>query len=438
MGIQELQDELKAKRAKRDGLAEELQGVAEQLTTKSADAGLIERSKRLRAGVTKLDAEIGEKRGAWEAEVSRAYKAGELDGNLEAGTAGMTLPTTRGLKDRDRLGKGESVADWCKAKGVDDGSLASGVDPDEAWGAWFKGYVSGEWRDFKQMTKDMSSSPDSAGGFIVPTVLSARVIDLLRASNPIFQAGAQTVPMTSKTLDIARIGADVDATWHAEGAAITASDVTLERVRFTAKTLPVLCKASRELAEDAPNAGSVVAQSIAGATGVAVAKAALRGDGTGNAPTGIRNQTGVTVTELGAGNGDDADYDSFLDAIRDIALANAAAGAAILNPRTESSLNKRKASDGAYLTPPQAYSALGRFATTAIPTDLTVGTSTETTEAYVGDFTKLLIGMRAQLRIEPLRERFADSGQVAWLSWLRMDVQLEQPKAFVALTGITN
>jgi HK97 family phage major capsid protein len=81
--------------------------------------------------------------------------------------------------------------------------------------------------------------------------------------------------------------------------------------------------------------------------------------------------------------------------------------------------------------------ALEKFQTTVIPTNLTKGTGTNLTEVYVGDFRQLLIGMRMQLGIRPLLERYADTGEYAFSAWMRCDIQLEHGPAFSAVTDTT-
>ena len=58
-------------------------------------------------------------------------------------------------------------------------------------------------------------------------------------------------------------------------------------------------------------------------------------------------------------------------------------------------------------------------------------------KVYVGDFTQLLIGMRTSFRVEVTRvggtETF-DRLQVAVRSYIRADVQVARPKAFIVLT----
>lgn len=65
-----------------------------------------------------------------------------------------------------------------------------------------------------------------------------------------------------------------------------------------------------------------------------------------------------------------------------------------------------------------------RFSTNQVPTDITIGTSADTSDAFVADWRELMIGARVNFSIQFLREKFADSGQVAFLAWQRADVQL--------------
>jgi hypothetical protein len=64
----------------------------------------------------------------------------------------------------------------------------------------------------------------------VPAPLSARVIDLARNRTVVFRAGAQTVPMTSQTLALARLTSEGSPAWKSENATITAADMVFDRV----------------------------------------------------------------------------------------------------------------------------------------------------------------------------------------------------------------
>ena len=76
------------------------------------------------------------------------------------------------------------------------------------------------------------------------------------------------------------------------------------------------------------------------------------------------------------------------------------------------------------------------FATSQIPNNLTVGTSSDCSEITVGDFSKLLFAMRERLSIQRLDQTFATSGQVGFLVHVRADVLVTYPKAFALVTGV--
>ena len=95
----------------------------------------------------------------------------------------------------------------------------------------------------------------------------------------------------------------------------------------------------------------------------------------------------------------------------------------------------KEATTNAYLAPPP--SLLPRLPTKQVPINLTVGTSTDTSEVYTAQWDQLLIGVRTQLNVQFLRERFlVDNLQYAFLAYMRCDVQLAQPAAFVVDTGV--
>jgi len=74
--------------------------------------------------------------------------------------------------------------------------------------------------------------------------------------------------------------------------------------------------------------------------------------------------------------------------------------------------------------------------TSKMPMDETLGTATTASRIIMGNFADLMIGMRTQVRVDVLMERYADYGQVGFISWLRLDVQLVHPQSFAQIVGI--
>jgi HK97 family phage major capsid protein len=80
---------------------------------------------------------------------------------------------------------------------------------------------------------------------------------------------------------------------------------------------------------------------------------------------------------------------------------------------------------------------LPMLTTKSIPVNLTTGTSTDTSEIYTGDWSNLLLGIRTSFTLRFLSERYlADTLSYAYLAYLRADVALAQPSAFVVDTGV--
>jgi HK97 family phage major capsid protein len=344
-----------------------------------------------------------------------------------------SVGSSKSLKDRERLYRKDSVAEWVKATG----HVPHDYDVNEAWDAFAKGLIEGNWQPWQAnfAAKSVTTS-EPGGGYLVPEILSAQVIDRMRSATPIFLAGAQIIPMRASTLDIARITGDPTPAWRSELGAVTASDVSLDRIRFTARSLSFFVRCSRELVEDAPNLGEVVQTAVSGAVGVELTRVALRGSGTPPEPTGIRNASGVNLTALGA-NGGAVTWDTLLSQVSTLWTNNATPNALIWHPRTAGAIVGTKDTTGQYVPPPGPVADLDKYTTTVRPTNLVKGTSNNTTELYSGDFRQLLIGQRVGLSLEPLRERYADTAEVAFWCWVRADVQLEHGAAFSVITDST-
>jgi HK97 family phage major capsid protein len=54
----------------------------------------------------------------------------------------------------------------------------------------------------------------------------------------------------------------------------------------------------------------------------------------------------------------------------------------------------------------------------------------------LGDFSQAILGMRETLNITMLKERFADTGQLAFVAHIRADVGFAHPESFVKLIGV--
>jgi HK97 family phage major capsid protein len=329
------------------------------------------------------------------------------------------------------LTREQNVYDWCQARGMFDPA-----DEPLSFDRYLRGMATGNW-DNAPHERALAEATIGAGGALVPSPLSARVIDLARNRTVVLRAGAQTVPMTSQTLALARLTSEGTPAWKTENAAITAADMVFDRVTFTARTLVRLITLSVELFEDAdPSSEDVIARAFAGQMAVELDRVALLGTGTAPEPRGVLNQSGVTLTAHGANGTAITNYDWWLDAIGAVRAAGFEPNAHVQAPRSSTSLSKLKeATTNAYLAPPPGL--LPMLTTKSVPITITTGTSTDTSYVFTADWSNLLVGIRTDFNLRFLGERFlADNLQYAFLAYLRADVQLAQPSAFVVDTGV--
>jgi HK97 family phage major capsid protein len=339
----------------------------------------------------------------------------------------------------DSLTRDQSLADWAERKGIG--------NPEQrglSFDRMVRGMVSGDWKGSPDELRALSESPLTAGGHMVPTPVAASVIDKARNASRVFQAGATTVPMASQTLKYPRLTAEATPGWRNEAAAVTDQAMTFDAVTLTAQSLAMLVKVSVELFEDAESTDDVIENSFAAQIALELDRVALRGSGSAPEPRGIRNQTGVTLTAHGA-NGSvigsppaagTVGWEVLVQALGTARGLNYEPDGQIMAPRTEHSLQLLRDTTNQYVAPPTMLNEVPRYLTNQVPITLTTGTSTDTSEIYTGQWSHLLVGIRTSLQIRFLQERFLDNLQYAFLAYLRADIQLSQPAAFVVDTGI--
>jgi HK97 family phage major capsid protein len=280
----------------------------------------------------------------------------------------------------------------------------------------------------------LAEGADSTGGVSVPDLTLARFIDRLRAATVCFQAGAQTLPLTSDKNTIARTITDPTCAWRAEAGPIAESDPAFEGLVFVPRSLAVHFKVSRELLEDSVNIEQALEASLRGALSVELDRVALEGTGTPPEPKGISPTTNVGAVAVTAAL---TSYDKILDGIYEILVDNAAMPTSmVMHPRTAIALAKLKEGVASSINPvrvPALVEPIKQYMTTGISITLSPGTATT---LYLGDFTQLIFGIRTELRIEVLRELFAVNHQYGFVAHMRADIGLQHPQSFCKLTGI--
>ena len=208
---------------------------------------------------------------------------------------------------------------------------------------------------------------------------------------------------------------------------------------MTMRSLAFYFKVSREWLADAFGTDDVVNTVIAQAFAKELDRAALRGTGTAPEPRGILNTAGIIAVGNGANGAtlQSTKFANMFSAVRQLLEENAPMpSAAIMSPRSRVTLGELVDTTGQPLNTPQLLQPLQLGVTSQIPNDLTVGTSTDCSEMYIGNFASMLIAMRERMSIQKVNEVFATSGQVGFVCHMRADVALLYPKAFAVVTGV--
>ncbi|GAJ22427.1 unnamed protein product, partial [marine sediment metagenome] len=132
-------------------------------------------------------------------------------------------------------------------------------DTDFSVGKILRAKILGDFSDLNDVElKSAGEGIGALGGWLVPTEVSAKVIDMARNLACIMQAGAYTMPMPTPEMRLVKITGDPTAHWVAEHGEITESDWTLEPITLKSMTCGVLVRSSLELLEDAKNAGTAL------------------------------------------------------------------------------------------------------------------------------------------------------------------------------------
>jgi HK97 family phage major capsid protein len=285
----------------------------------------------------------------------------------------------------------------------------------------------------------LSIGTNTAGGYTVPAQTMPQILNAMTPVSSLLLAGAGIVAMEEGASSVTTAVMDTipTASWRLERGDVAESDPTFRGVKAVPQSLAFYFRVSRELLADGQGIEAALTVAIAQAFAKALDYAGLRGSGVAPEPLGIKNTPGVQKIANGTNGAALAGYASFMAAAEGMLTANAPMPtAAIMAPRSLIKLAGLTDSTGQPLRRPELLANLPMIATPQIPINLPTGTSTDTSEIYLGDFTKMYFLMREALSIQLLRELFAKTGELAFLCHVRADVVIPQPAAFTVITGV--
>jgi HK97 family phage major capsid protein len=314
-------------------------------------------------------------------------------------------PTTK--RSKLAIGPNETIADFMRGRGYD-------VDDEEenSFGLFLRDRLVG--RPQAQM---LEAEGDGSGGFFtVPTPTAINVLDRARNASRVIEAGAQTIVMDSATLSVPRLVTGVSPSWKVEAQPINEESMVFDSVILSAKTLPVITQISVELFEDAlPSALSRIEEELALALAAELDRAVLFGSGVDPEPRGIANTPGIDTGSA------PADWDDLVANVGTIRALNWNPTAAIWGSDTAATFAVlRSVPTGEYLVPPPYLGSVRRLESNVV----------ENGSVVLGDFSQVMIGMRASVGVRLLTERYISNLCYGLVCYLRADVGLAHEEAF--------
>jgi len=314
---------------------------------------------------------------------------------------------------------------WARAQSHTDNELRG-----LSLGAYLRSMMLGGKTDVER--RALSEGSDSAGGYTVPDVLSATLIDLARAASVVVRAGAQTVPLTSDNLNYAKLLTDPVPAWRLEAGNVAESDPTFGLVPLVPRSLAVQVKVSAELMEDSINLATALPNALAASMAVELDRVALLGTGTAPEPRGVANTSGIGTFAQDAVI---AGYGNLSTARTAILTANQAPTAYVMHPRDEGTFVDLVDANGNPLGVPTRIAEIPMLTTTSIPID--GGSGSDESTIFAGNFARLMVGIRSDIRVEVLKtSAYASNLQYTLLAHMRADVAVTHPGAFYTLTGV--
>jgi HK97 family phage major capsid protein len=313
--------------------------------------------------------------------------------------------------------------------------------------------------------KALAEGTASAGGVLVPQEWMPDVLGLLRAMAVVRRANPRVVPF-DKLMNQTSLSTGATAYYTAENAAIPTSEPTFaEAPLLTPKNLTGLVPVSNYLLNDAPRAEEIVRADLAEVLALREDLAFLRGTGGSGEPRGFKNIVGITLNPFPLSGGDANGFAMSLGRLIELRAifrsqnAGAVRPAWFFHPDFLTGLEGLTDTTGRLLLETAQLNenedgvtgtlmGIPFFASTQIPNNLTVGTSTDTSEVYLVNMAETIIGENQDLVIDVSDQAtYTTDGGTTWVSAfqnnqslfravLRHDIAHRRPAQIILQAGV--
>jgi HK97 family phage major capsid protein len=300
-------------------------------------------------------------------------------------------------------------------------------------GKYLRGIITGDWENAAAEAQEYRSLTTVSGAALIPQVLSAQVLDAVRAKSVLFQSGASLAPMTARNLVIPAVKTDPVFAFKAEGEPVEESTIEFEGIELKAKTAYGLVSVTLEALESGQGLDAAVKLAMGEALANLIDAKCLFGAG-GVEPAGILLSDKIgTVTAVG----DLQSWNPFIEGIGKVRGANGDPTALVVNAATDEIMNKFTTAEGLPLPMPKVIENIpSRLISNQLPSNL--GTGGNESVAMVYDPQSVVVGIQSPIRVELSRE--AGDAYKKGVVYLRVyafcDVALTRPGWVCRIDGL--
>ena len=298
---------------------------------------------------------------------------------------------------------------------------------------------------FEQRVVTTTLPGGGPGSNIIATdYLGNQFIDRLRNAIKVRGLGATVLSGLTGNVDIPRLKASISSGWVAENAALSASDLQVEKISMTPKHVGALGEYSRNMLQQAsPDIEQLFRNDMAAMIAEAIDLAAINGSGASNQPRGVMQTSGIGSVAMGT-NGLALDFASVINLIGSVETVNAMGTGFMTNAKVTRNARRtlKTTADTAFnmiMTSPNELAGYSCGVTNLVPSTLVKGTSGSTCSALIfGNWADLILGYWSELDVlvNPYETTAYAKGNVQIRAMATMDVQVRQPSSFASIQDI--
>ena len=356
----------------------------------------------------------------------------------------------RSLSDRIARAETLEAADADAARSIGDRSLPGNERrsaSDQAWSSALGQDFANEWlpsfREYREMHQRALDANNSE--VLLPVEQFGQWYDRLRTKSVVLEAGPRTIQIEGHSIDLPGLATSVSIGNYGEGETIAPSQPSFEKITLTPKKFAALVIAGNESVDDSrPDLLDIVATDLLRSVATEIDSQLLRGDGTGETLTGLRNLADVTVgPNLGTNGGVPT-----LATILDMLTAYEAAGGDperarfFMTPGIWGVLRAVQDTTNRYQLQPDASSIARKTlfgvnvgVTSNLPSTETKGTSSATSTIILADMSNVVVGIGKGVEIQQSRDRYFETDQTGVRLVTRLDINDVHPETIVVTKG---